>query len=118
MKTTAFNKGWRTFYTIWGGQAVSLIGSAMSRFALTIWAYQQTGAATTLALLGFFNYGAFVACSPLAGLLVDRYNREIHYAPGRPGGSLDERRRLCLIRYRPAREIWHLYVMETISGGW
>lgn len=41
----------RTFTLIWLGQLVSLLGTGMTRFALLIWAYQQTGEATTLALL-------------------------------------------------------------------
>jgi MFS family permease len=48
----------------------------MTRFAVTIWAYQQTGKATILALMGFFNIGAYVLASPLAGVLIDRCNRK------------------------------------------
>ena len=70
-----FNRNLKTFTTIWFGQLVSLVGTAMTRFALLIWAYQQTGQATTLALLGFFAYAPFVLTSPLAGVWVDRLNR-------------------------------------------
>lgn len=48
------NNGMRVFTIVWLGQFVSVIGTAMTRFALLIWAYQQTGSATTVALLGFF----------------------------------------------------------------
>ena len=34
------------FTVVWVGQAVSLLGTSMSAFALTIWAYQLTGKAT------------------------------------------------------------------------
>ena len=47
----------------------------MTRFALIIWAYQETGSATTLALLGFFAWLPFVIVSPFAGVLVDRLDR-------------------------------------------
>ena len=43
--------GYQTFTVIWFGQLASLLGTALTRFALLIWAYQQTGQATTLALL-------------------------------------------------------------------
>ena len=67
--------GFRIFSIIWFGQLLSLFGTAMTRFALLIWAYQQTGAATTLALLGFFAWLPLILVSPLAGVLVDRFDR-------------------------------------------
>ena len=42
------------FSIVWIGQVVSLLGTAMSNFALTLWAYEVTGKATPLALVGFF----------------------------------------------------------------
>jgi len=46
--------GMAAFTTIWIGQIVSLLGTAMSQFGLTLWAYEVTGKATPLALVGFF----------------------------------------------------------------
>ena len=45
----------RNFLTIWAGQLVSTIGSSMSSFAIAIWAWEITGKATTLTLVGFFS---------------------------------------------------------------
>jgi hypothetical protein len=36
---------------VWVEQLVSVLASNMSSFALTIWAYQETGSATTLGLI-------------------------------------------------------------------
>ena len=44
------------FTIVWFGQLVSLLGSGMTQFALTIWAWQFTGEATALALVGFFTF--------------------------------------------------------------
>ena len=68
--------GMNIFIWIWFSQLLSIFGSAMTRFAFTIWAYRQTGQATTLALMGFFNTAAYAAFSPLAGVVVDRYSRK------------------------------------------
>jgi DHA3 family macrolide efflux protein-like MFS transporter len=46
----------RAFIFIWIGQFISLLGTSMTRFALTIWAFQITGEATALALVGFFSF--------------------------------------------------------------
>jgi hypothetical protein len=42
------NTGIKTFITIWFGQFVSQTGTALTRFALLIWAYEQTGSAMSL----------------------------------------------------------------------
>ncbi len=57
----------RIFFIIWAGQVVSLLGTGMTRFALLIWAWQSTGEATALALVGFFAFGPYVLVSPIAG---------------------------------------------------
>ena len=64
--------GMQVFTTVWFGQFISLLGTAMTNFALMIWAYEQVGRATTLALLGFFSIMPYILFSPLAGALVDR----------------------------------------------
>jgi DHA3 family macrolide efflux protein-like MFS transporter len=38
------------FFTIWGGQALSLFGSALVQFALIWWLTQNSGSATVLAI--------------------------------------------------------------------
>ena len=52
MPSRSVPAGMRTFLTIWAGQLVSLLGTGMTRFALLIWAYRQTGAATTVHAAG------------------------------------------------------------------
>ena len=49
----------------------------MTNFGLTIWAYEQTGQATSLALIGFFFVTPMVILSPMAGAIVDRSNRKL-----------------------------------------
>ena len=38
------------FFTIWGGQAISLFGSRLVQFALIWWLTAETGSATVLAI--------------------------------------------------------------------
>lgn len=69
----------QTFIIVWLGQVVSLLGSKLTEFALGFWileqTYQDTGTITQFALTIFFMYLPKVVISPLAGVLVDRYNR-------------------------------------------
>lgn len=72
MKRPSLSSGFATFTVIWSGQLASLLGTGLTRFALLLWIYEQTGHATSIALLGFFSFGATVIVSPFAGVVVDR----------------------------------------------
>ena len=66
----------RTFTLIWFGQLVSAIGSRMTFFALTLWAWEATGSATALALVGLFFQLPQIPTTLFAGVIVDRFNRK------------------------------------------
>jgi len=59
--------GMAGFSVVWFGQVVSVFGTGMTQFALTIWAWQVTGRATALALVGFCGFFPLVVMTPLAG---------------------------------------------------
>lgn len=105
----------RTFTIIWAGQLVSLLGTGMSRFALLIWAYQQTGAATTLALLGFFSWVPLIIVSPLAGAVVDRWDRRMVMIVADLGAALMTGIVLLLL-LSGNLAIWHLFILEAVAG--
>ena len=107
--------GFQLFSIIWFGQLVSLFGTAMTRFVLLIWAYQQTGAATTLALLGFFAWLPFIVISPLAGVLVDRFDRRKMMILADLGAGLSTMVVLGLLRSGNLA-IWHLFLLEAMAS--
>jgi DHA3 family macrolide efflux protein-like MFS transporter len=63
------------FFTIWGGQAFSLLGSQLVQFALVWWLTRTTGSATVLATASLIALLPNVFLSPIAGPLIDRWNR-------------------------------------------
>ncbi len=65
----------RNFFTIWGGQAFSLVGSALVQFALVWWLTVETGSATVLALGTLMGVLPQILIAPWAGAYVDRWNR-------------------------------------------
>lgn len=109
------DRGMRTFLIIWGGQLVSLLGTGMTRFALLIWAWQQTGEATTLALLGFFSYGPYVLISPLAGVVVDRLDRRLVMLFADLCAGLMTIGLLLLFTAGDLR-IWHLFLAQSLTS--
>lgn len=103
------------FALIWAGQVVSLTGTRMTAFALMIWAWQKTGEATALALLVFFNTGATILASPLAGVFVDRWSRKKAMVLSDLGSGLATLGMLAL--YGAGRlELWHVYLAGAVSG--
>jgi MFS family permease len=67
--------GWKTFFTIWTGQLVSLLGSGLSGFALGLWVLKSTGSVTQFALIAACTLGPRILLSPLAGAVADRWDR-------------------------------------------
>lgn len=64
------------FFTIWSGQAISLITSAILQMAIIFYLTEKTGSAMVLSissLVGFLPYAIF---GPFIGVLVDRYDRK------------------------------------------
>lgn len=74
-ETTQPAHGMRTFFTIWSGQLVSLIGSQLTGFALGVWVYDQTHSVSLLALVQVATQAPYILLSPVAGVLADRWNR-------------------------------------------
>jgi MFS family permease len=68
-------RGMRTFFTIWSGQLVSLIGSQLTGFAMGVWVYEQTRSVLLLALVQVAHQAPYVLLSPVAGVFADRWNR-------------------------------------------
>jgi len=67
---------WRVpFFTIWTGQAFSLVGSALVRFALIWWLTEETGSATALAGATLVTLLPAIFMGPFAGALIDRWSR-------------------------------------------
>jgi len=65
-----------TLLPVWAGQAVSLVGSGLSEFALSLWVFQHTQSVTQFAFVLLFRTLPAVLLSPLAGVLVDRWDRK------------------------------------------
>jgi MFS family permease len=67
--------GLRTFFIVWFGQLISLIGSQLTGFALSVWVYDETRSVMWIALTQIALFAPHVILAPLAGVLADRWNR-------------------------------------------
>jgi len=65
----------KDYMKIFGGQAFSLVGSALVQFALVWWLTYTTGSAVVLSLATMAVILPQILVSPFAGALVDRWSR-------------------------------------------
>ena len=99
------------FTIVWVGQIISLLGTSMTGFAMTIWAYEKTNAATALALVGFFFVAPMLIASPFAGALVDRSNRKMMMMVSDIASGIASF--IILILFITGQlQIWHLYIRQ------
>jgi MFS transporter, DHA3 family, macrolide efflux protein len=107
---------WRKpFFTIWAGQAFSLIGSQMIHFAIAWWLTQSTGSAAVLATMTIFAMVPQVILGPFIGALVDRWNRRLVMILA--DGTIALFTLLLAILFITGHaQIWQLYVIALIRG--
>src|SRR6188508_2734495 len=65
----------RNYRLFFFGQGISLIGTWLTRIATSWLIYRLTGSALLLGVLGFAGQIPTFVLAPLAGVLVDRWNR-------------------------------------------
>jgi MFS family permease len=107
--------GMFTFTIVCVGQVFSLLGTAMTGFALAIWAWQVTGQATALALVGFFGFAPIVLVGPVAGALVDRWNRKLTMMLSDLAAGVSTIAAFVLF-VTGNLQIWHLYVTNLFAA--
>jgi len=106
-----YPENWQTgFYTVWIGQAFSLVGSALLQFALIWWLTEQTGSAGTLALATTSSMLPTIVVGPIAGALIDRWDRK-WVLVGSDGLIALFAVVLSLLFWTGSVQIWQVYVI-------
>ncbi|MEA5627144.1 MFS transporter [Nostoc sp. UHCC 0251] len=108
-------RGMQVFILIWLGQVASLTGSGLTNFALGVWVYQSTGSVTQFALISLFATIPRVIISPLAGALVDRWQRRWVMIIADSGAGISTLL-LFLLLATNKLEIWHIYLVTIASA--
>jgi DHA3 family macrolide efflux protein-like MFS transporter len=65
------------YFSIFGGQSLSLVGSALTQFVLMWWITSMTGSVAALAMAGVAALLPQALLAPLGGTLADRYSRRL-----------------------------------------
>lgn len=103
------------FFTVWGGQAFSLFGSALVQFALVWHLTKETGSATVLATATLVAMLPQIVLGPFVGALVDRWNRRLIMMVADGGIALSTIGLIYLFASGQV-QIWHIYVIMMIRS--
>jgi len=107
--------GMTGFTIVFVGQLISVIATQMTSFALTLWIYKQTSSATALGLAQVFYIVPFLIISPIAGAMVDRYNRKLMMMVSDIGAGLTTSV-LLVLQALGMLQLWHLYAVMLVVG--
>jgi MFS family permease len=110
----------QVFGVTWLGQLLSLIGSGLTSFAVGIEIYKRSGSVAQFSLFSFFYLMPMALLSPIAGALIDRWDRRKVMLLSDVGAGLGT----CLIWLLLtgsetgawALEPWHFYIPVILSS--
>jgi DHA3 family macrolide efflux protein-like MFS transporter len=103
------------FFTIWTGQALSLLGSRVAQFAIVWWLTETTGSATVLATASMVAFIPEVFLAPIAGAYVDRWNRRIVMILA-DGFIALASLWLAVMFWLGTAQVWHIYALMLIRS--
>jgi MFS family permease len=97
------------------GQAVSILASSMTGFALSIWVFQKTSSATSLGIMQTAFVLPYLLIIPLAGVMVDRYNRKLMMMVSDLAAGLGTLA-ILILSLTDNLQVWHFYVINVVIG--
>jgi len=109
------SRGMLLWSSIWGGQLVSLVGSGLTSFALGVWAYQRSGSVTQFALIVFFAGLPGILLAPVAGTLVDRWDRKwVMLGADTLSGVITLV--VAALLWTDSLQVWHIYIAAAANS--
>ena len=105
----------RTFFVVWAGQLVSLIGTNLTGFGLSIYVFQQTGSVTQLATVMLASQLPQILITPFAGALVDRWDRRKAMILADAGAGIGTIV-LVVLYATGSLALWNITLAVAISG--
>ncbi|WP_159394357.1 MFS transporter, partial [Streptomyces sp. NRRL S-495] len=103
----------RRFLGVAAGQQISMIGSALTEFALPVWIYLTTGSLAQFGLLAACGLVPGILTAPVAGALVDRGDRRRIMLYGDVAAGLTQAVML-LLYLTDSLAVWHAYVLIAV----
>lgn len=103
------------FFTLWSGQALSLLGSRITNFAVVWWLTQETNSAMVLTTLTLMIALPQIFLGPFAGALTDRWDRRTAMLVADTVSAIVSAC-LVLLIWADQLQIWHIYAVTFVSS--
>ena len=113
MKRITFFKELRSFLLLWGSQAVSGLGTAMTDFALIIWVHGQAGTASSVTMLTLCSFLPTILFRFAAGALADTWNKKRIMLLADFVAACGTAAILVLYSFSALR-LWHIYLINVL----
>lgn len=105
----------RTFFTVWIGQLVSIIGSGLTQFGLAIWVFTETGSVTSLASVIIAGAVPAIIVGTFAGAVVDRVDRRRLMIGADTVTGLGAAA-LAALFFMDTVQLWHILLVAGVSS--
>lgn len=66
----------KNFYSVWFSRLISILGSSLTTFGVSVWVYGETGKATPMVVTMLCSILPSVIFAPLSGIVCDYFNRK------------------------------------------
>ncbi|TDC90751.1 amino acid adenylation domain-containing protein [Nonomuraea deserti] len=103
----------RRFLGVVSGQLISIMGSALTEFAIPIWIYLTTGSLAQFALLAVIGLVPGMLVAPLAGAVVDRNDRRTVMLAG-DFAAMGTQLMLGVLLWTGNLQTWHVYPLLAV----
>jgi MFS family permease len=105
----------RNYRLFFSGQSISLIGTWMTRIATSWLVYRLTNSALLLGVVGFAGQLPSFLLAPVAGVLVDRWNRH-RLLLATQALAMAQSLALAVLTLTGVVKIWHVIALSAFQG--
>ena len=107
--------GSRNYRLFFAGQTISLIGTWMTRLATSWLVYRLTGSAVLLGVVSFFGQVPMFFLGPIAGVWVDRWDRQRTLVLTQVVSMLQSLA-LAALTFAGVIRVWHIVALALVQG--
>jgi DHA3 family macrolide efflux protein-like MFS transporter len=115
LKSFFSSAGVRSFLLVWLGRTISLLGSALTSFAIGIWVYRDTGSVTLFTITALSAIVPSMVIAPFLGPVLDHWDRRWLMVIG-DAGSAFATLILALLVWTDRQQLWHFCVILAMIG--
>lgn len=105
----------KKYSILWISQSISQLGSAMTAYALVLWAYTQTHSAFSISLMSFCEYLPYIFVSIFVGSFIDNHSKKAIMLISDSISALMSLMIFCF-QMTGTFSIWHIYVVNIVVG--